>query len=181
MLNHYIIALKCYQYLGSPIKADKVDVSIKKYIAAIIGVDSKLDLKNYNKKTRKRHIKIIREYLKLNANKPDRRKIMKATALNAASTKENLADIINAVIDELIKSKFELPSFKRLVRLARAARTLVNNDNYMEIVSKLTDEQKQLIDTMIDLIIAEDKDLDYLSWVALKQEPKKPTTNNIKQ
>ena len=132
----FMVTLKCYQYLGRPIKADKVDVSIKNYIAAIIGVDSKLDLRNYNKKTRKRHIKIIREYLKLSANKHERRKIMKQIALNAATTKENLADIINAVIDELIKSKFELPSFKRLVRLTRAARTVVNNDNYMEIVSK---------------------------------------------
>ena len=30
---------------------------------------------------------------------------MKAAALNAAATKENLADIINCIIDELIKSK----------------------------------------------------------------------------
>ena len=177
----FMITLKCYQYLGRPVKLEKIDESIKKYIAGVLGVDQKLDLKNYNKKTRKRHIKIIREYLKLNANKQERRKIMKTTALNASTKNENLADIINAVIDELIKSKFELPSFKRLVRLARAARTVVNNDNYMEIVSKLTDEQKQLIDTMIGLIAADDKDLDYLSWVALKQEPKKPTTNNVKQ
>ncbi len=177
----FMITLKCYQYLGKPITAEKVDKSIKKYIAAVIGVDSNLDLRNYNKKTRKRHIKIIREYLNLNANKHERRKIMKQMALNAATTKENLADIINAVIDELIKSKFELPSFKKLVRLTRAARTVVNNDNYMEIVSKLTDEQKQLIDAMIGLIVIEEKNGDHLSWFALKQEPKKPTTNNIKQ
>ena len=55
---------------------------------------------------------------------------MKTAALNAATTRENLADIINSIIDELIKSRFELPSFKRLVRLARAARTVVNNNNY---------------------------------------------------
>jgi len=177
----FMVTLKCYQYLGKPVKVDKIDESIKRYIAAVIGVDQKIDLLNYNQKTRKRHIKIIREYLKLNANKNERRKVIKITALDAATTKENLADIINAVIDELIKSRFELPSFKRLVRLARAARTVVNNNNYFEIVRQLTDEQNKLIDTMVGLIEAEDIDDDRLTWPAIKQEPKKPTTNNIKE
>jgi TnpA family transposase len=177
----FMVTLKCYQYLGRPIKAEKIDESIKKYIAAVLGVNQKLDLKNYNKKTRKRHIKIIREYLKLNANKQERRKIMKITALDAATTKENLADIINTIIDELIKSRFELPSFKRLVRLARAARTVINNNNYIEIVNQLSEEQKKLIDIMVGLITSDDKNDDHLPWFALKQEPKKPTTNNIKE
>ena len=34
---------------------------------------------------------------------------------------------------------------------------------------------------MIGLIVIEEKKGDHLSWFALKQEPKKPTTNNIKQ
>lgn len=177
----FMITLKCYQYLGRPIKPEKIDVPIKKYIAAIIGVDPTRDLMNYNKKTRKRHIKIVREYLKLKSNRQERRKIMKIAALKAASTKENLADIINAVIDELIKSRFELPSFKRLVRLARAARTVANNNNYLEIVNQLSDEQKKLIDTMIGLIKSEDANDKLLSWFMLKQEPKKPTTNSVKE
>lgn len=126
----FMIILKCYQYLGKPIRPDKIDASVIKYIAAVIGVDLQLDLRNYNKKTQKRHIKIICGYLKLNANKQERRKSMKTTAINSASTKENLTDIINSVIDELIKSRFEFPFFKRLVRLARAASFAINNDNY---------------------------------------------------
>jgi hypothetical protein len=66
--------------------------------------------------------------------------------------RKNLADIINCVIDELIKSKFELPSFRGLLRLARAARSVVNNENYEKIFNALTGEQKILIDTMIGLI-----------------------------
>src|SRR6185437_8807888 len=103
----FMVTLKCYQYLGRPIKVKKLDASIRKYIAEKIEVDQATDLNNYSKLTCHRHIKIIREFLKINPDKKERRKIMKAAALDAATTKENLADIINCVIDELIKSRFE--------------------------------------------------------------------------
>lgn len=176
----FMITLKYYQYLGKPIKIKNIDEPVKKYISEQINSQD-ANLEKYNKKTRKRHIIIIREYLKLNSNKKERRKIMKAAALSAATTKENLADIINSVIDELIKSRFELPAFKRLVRLARAARSVVNNNNYSEIVTKLSEEQKKHIDLVLGLTDIDDEDTDNLSWVKLKQEPKKPTTNNIRE
>jgi hypothetical protein len=117
--------------------------------------------------------------MQINPDKKARRQSMKKAALNAAETKENIADIINYIIDELIKSKFKLPSFKRLLRLARAARSVINNDNYGKIFNELTDEQKKLIDTMVGLIKPAD-DENTLTWLMLKLEPKKPTTNNIK-
>lgn len=176
----FMITLKIYQYLGRPIKVQKVDVSIKRYIAEKIGVDTTCDINSYNKLTRHRHIKIIREYLQINYDLKARRTSMKATALDAATKKENLADIINCVIDELIKSRFELPTFQKFVRLARAARTVVNNDNYLKIFNSLSHEQKKLIDVIIGLIKLDEFDGEVLSWATLKLEPKKPTTNNIK-
>jgi TnpA family transposase len=93
--------------------------------------------------------------------------------------KENLADIVNCIIDSLIKSNFELPSFKRLIRLARAARTVTNNNHYQKIVSALSDEQLKLIDALFSEETTENTS-DFLSWTMLKLEPKKPTYNNIK-
>jgi hypothetical protein len=163
----FMITLKCYQYLGRPIKARKLDTSIRKYIAKKIEVDQATDLNNYSKLTRHRHIKIIREFLIINPDKKERRKIMKAAALDAATTKENLADIINCVIDELIKSRFELPAFQKLVRLTRAARTVLNNDNYGEIFNSLAEDQKRLIDKIIGLLKLEEVDDEILSWQML--------------
>lgn len=176
----FMITLKCYQYLGRPIKIQKLDASIRKYIAEMIEVDQATELNDYSKLTRLRHIKIIREFLQINPDKKERRKIMKEAALDAATTRENLADIINCVIDEIIKSRFELPAFQKLVRLARAARTVVNNDNYGKIFNSLSEEQKKLIDITVGLVKLEENDNAILSWQMLKLEPKKPTTNNIK-
>lgn len=175
----FITTLKCYQYLGRPISLQKIDDVIIRYLADIIGVESKIDLGGYYKSARKRHIKVIRQYLSINTDKKARRQVMKTAALDAATTKENLADIINAVIDELIKFKYELPAFQKLVRLARAARSVVNNENYGKIFDELSDGQKKLMDTMIGLVKEDDGD-PVLSWSKLKIEPKKPTTNNIK-
>jgi TnpA family transposase len=175
----FMLLLKCYQWLGRPINLQKIDPLIKKYVSESLGIKCTIDLCFYSKLTRHRHMKIIREYLQINDDRKSCRQLMKKTALDAAATKENLADIINSVIDELIKSKFELPSFKRLLRLSRAARSVVNNDNYGSIFNALTDEQKKLIDTMIGLIKPDDGE-DIFTWIMLKLEPKKPTLNNIK-
>jgi len=178
----FMLILKYYQYLGRPIVVRNIDASIKKYIAEILGIDSTINLDGYSKLTRHRHIKIIREYLQINANEKSRRDTMKTAALAAANTKENLADIINCVIDELIRSKFELPYFQKLVRLARAARTVVNNDSYRQIFNALSEEQKKLLDVITGVTLATDNsgDKDW-SWSQLKLESKKPTLKNIRK
>lgn len=176
----FMLVLKCYQYLGRPIKPQKIDGAIKKYLAEKMGINPLIDLAGYSKLTRHRHMQSIREYLQISADKQERRKTMKAAALDAATKKENLADIINCVIEELIKSKFELPAFQKLVRLARAARTVVSNDNYGRIFTALSDEQKKLLDIIMGVTVAEDVGDDSLTWAMLKLAPKKPTQNNVK-
>ena len=178
----FMILLKCYQYLGRPISLQKVEEPIKKYIANHLGIKEPFDLSSYTQssKTRKRHINIIRTYLNISADKKSRRHLMKTAALEAAATRENLADIINRIIDELIKSRFELPAFQNLVRLARAARTVVTNGIYQHIFNALSEEQKKLIDISIGLT-HQNSDDEVLSWSLLKLEPKRPTTNNIKE
>ncbi len=99
----FILTLKCYQYLGRPIQLKKIEESVKKFVSNKLGIETEVDLNRYDSSARKRHIKLIREYLQIKADKKMQRKTMKAAALNAAETKENLADIINSIIDELIK------------------------------------------------------------------------------
>jgi hypothetical protein len=110
----FMLTLKYYQCLGRPIKIQNIMSAIKKYVATQIGVDPELSLSGYSKLTRLRHIKVIRGYLNINIDRKERRQIIKTAALGAATKKENLADIINIVLEELIKSNFELPAFPKL-------------------------------------------------------------------
>ena len=65
-------------------------------------------------------------------------------------------------VDELIKERFELPAFQKIVRLARAARTVVNNDNYEKIFNSLSEEQKKLIDIIVGLRKSDESDNEIL-------------------
>src|SRR5438477_11482335 len=86
----FMTTLKCYQYLGRPISLHKIDIAIKKHISDNLCIKNTVDLSGYDKSARKRHIKVIREYLQINSDKKSRRQMMKTAALNAATTRENL-------------------------------------------------------------------------------------------
>ncbi len=76
----FMMLLKCYQYLGRPIKVNKIPVTIKKHIALALQCDINIDLVEYHKDNRKRHVKIIRDYLQINTDKKERYKIIKTVA-----------------------------------------------------------------------------------------------------
>ncbi len=177
----FMVILKCYQYLGRPINAQRIDKYIKQFIANQLGIEQYIDLNGYDKSAKKRHVNVIREYLQINTDKKARRMLMKSVALDVAKTKENLADIINCVIEKLIQERFELPAFQKLVRLTRAARSVVNNENYVRIFNGLSEAQKNIIDKMVGSSETSDQDEDLLTWAALKTEAKKPTLNKIKK
>jgi TnpA family transposase len=174
----FALQLKCYQYLGRPIQVNKIDMAIKHYVAQQLDILSDVSLTSYPYATFTRHKNSVRQHLNINIDNIDRRKLMKTIALEAAETKEDLADIINCVIEELIVHHFELPAFQNLVRLARAARTVKHYGHYRQINQALSDEQKQWIDEML---ASSDEVEKSWTWKTIKQEPKGPTPKNMKE
>ena len=81
---------------------------------------------SYAPSSRKRHRKIILKYLNISDDEYKQRDFMKQSALKSAVFKEGLPDIINDMIETLIKERFELPGFSTLERMARAARVLTS-------------------------------------------------------
>lgn len=174
----FTILLKCYQYLGRPIKVDEVNISIKKYIAKQLGIGAEIDLSSYSKSTFKNHKNAIRNYLEINLDKKKHRQIMKQSALDAAITKENLADIINRIIEEVFHQRYELPGYQALVRLSRAARTVTNQKSYKKISDSLSQDQKQFINDMLE--VTDENTQKEWAWFEIKQEPKSPTAHKLR-
>ena len=174
----FALLLKCYQYLGRPIQVDDINTAVKKHMAEQLSIDVNQDLSCYPKTTRQRHIGIIRGYLNINLNKRARRQLMKKTALDTAATKENLADIINRVVEDIFRDRYELPAYQALVRLARAARTVTHYGHYYCIHQALSSNQMQFIEGI--LRADNDQSLTQRSWLDLKEEPKQPTDHNMK-
>lgn len=86
-----------------------------------------------------------------------------------------LADIINVMLEELIRNHFELPGFTVLKRVARTARNKVNEQCYRSICNNLSVDAKQKINELLA-----PSDEAYSAWHTLKREPKKPGNKEIR-
>lgn len=96
-------------------------------------------------------------------------------AESAAETKQELADIINVVIEELVRQRYELPGFQALFRAAQAGRNRVNTRYFESIYGTLS----TAIKADLDALTAGDNSVTS-GWHQLKREPKKPTNREVK-
>jgi Domain of unknown function (DUF4158) len=72
-----------------------------------------------------RHHQLVREYYQIVPFGKEARRAALRTLLRAVRTMDNPADMLNAVLEELIKQRYELPAFSTLDSLAGRVRALV--------------------------------------------------------
>ncbi|MGD0885725.1 MAG: hypothetical protein ABSA46_12815 [Thermodesulfovibrionales bacterium] len=85
-----------------------------------------------------------------------------------------MADIINVIIEELVRQRSELPGFSTLVRAARHARHRINSRYFKSLSEHLLPEEAREFDVL--LIVSSDDS----GWNRLKRDPKKPTNNEVR-
>ncbi|WP_153637224.1 DUF4158 domain-containing protein, partial [Marinobacter salsuginis] len=135
------------------------------------------DLKTYYLSGAKdRHVKLIRRHLNIKAYDSAKTSALAQTwALEAATTKEALPDIINVTLEYLVKERYELPAFSVLERICQAARAETNTRYYDQLCGFLVSESRQWIND----ILRSSTGLNGFGWSTLKNEPKRPTPRNI--
>jgi hypothetical protein len=101
----FLVLLKTFQRLGHFIPAHKVPRPIAEHISLIYGVHYQaMEWEAYDGSwARHRHIARIREYLGVKKFDETAHSILSATARQSALLREDLVDIINIVIDELVR------------------------------------------------------------------------------
>jgi TnpA family transposase len=172
-----MVQLKVAQCLGRFLPYAKIPSPVIKHIKAQLGSTIKLgQLKNYFKlSTKDKHVKFIRKHLKLSPYNTAAAEQVQAWAIEAAKTKESVADIINVTLERLIRGCIELPGFRELERTCESARHSVNTAYYKEIAQHLKQEGLDAIDR---LLVSTKNSKKF--WSTLKIESKKPTPGNIK-
>ena len=172
-----LILLKTFQKLGYFVQMSDVPSSIASHIAKAGGYPEGLkELATYDgSRTRSRHIALIRSYLGVSAFDREARKLLVRSAVESSRVREDLADIINASIEELLRQRYELPAFDTLYRAAKAARAAVNRSYYRQSSDRLTDSQQQNILSLFDREPGERR----TGWDAVKIEPGQPTVKRI--
>jgi hypothetical protein len=173
-----LVLLKAFQRLGYFPSIKKIPLRIINHIAAYADLQGASQglIKKGSSGSRWRHLPLIRSYIGIKAYSNGGGKIMVNAMIEASQTKNVIADIINASIEELVRQKFELPSFTTMLRAAKKTRHKVNNIIYNHIYSGFNKKQKKLISSILKAP-PEGKSF----WFRLKQEPKQPTTKNMRE
>ena len=174
------IHYKAFRYLGYFVTLKNVPERIKVHIAKCLGfprLPPEHRLEGYDQgRHRRAHFDRIREKLGVRPFSPSKQKgWIETTARQAAQTKHNVPDIINQLIEELVRQKFELPGFSTLESIAVQARTDVHDAYLSKVASGLTPEAKATIDGLLK------RGTSLLTgWNSLKREPRKPGNKEVR-
>ncbi|MED0670741.1 DUF4158 domain-containing protein [Aneurinibacillus aneurinilyticus] len=83
----------------------------------------------------------MRKYFNVIPNGKQTRPIIINILTEAAKVKDHPPDLINIAIEELVKSRCELPSFRVLDELTDQIRRAVNQELFQLVFSRLSSEQ----------------------------------------
>ncbi|QBY56181.1 Tn3 family transposase [Cupriavidus oxalaticus] len=171
-----LVQLKLLQRLGYfPMLAEVPPVVIDHVRAALrASALPRATVKRYDASgTRSRHQKLLRGYLHIRPVEANTLKWLEALATEAAHTKVELPDIINVLIEELIRLRCELPPLASLHRMATQARSRCNEAIYRAIADALDDSQIARIEALFN------GQGEQSGWNQLKREPKRPAAREI--
>lgn len=173
-----LVIVKTTQRLGYFVKLADVPPGIVVHIALCLATKplAKIEIWEFDLPSeRQRVLKQVRRFLDIQGVTGATIRAIESAAYEAAQTKNELADIINVVIEQLIRQRFELPGFSTLLRAARRIRAQVNEQSFSRLSDSLSPALKQEID---DLFIIKADDTS--GWLKLKREPKKPTNSQVR-
>ncbi|TDQ45009.1 Tn3 family transposase [Permianibacter aggregans] len=171
-----LVQWKLLQRLGYVVPLTSVPTIIIQHICrqAKLNAPRRAQLQAYDASgERSRHLHWLRAELNLRSLDPHASAWLKERAISAATSKQELPDIINVMLEELVRHRYELPGFTVLQRLARHARNQVNAEIFQRVNQALSSE---CADRLEQLLQARAKKS---NWERLKREPKRPTVREL--
>lgn len=147
----FLVLLKTFQRLGYFVRLHDVPRQIAEHVSLLFGVHYEaLEWEAYDESgTRRRHVAAIREYLGIKPYDQTAQRYVDQALRSVAQTREDLSDLVNAAIEELIRSRYELPGFRTLLDAARDARTEVNQRYYAGVRDALGPRRCEQIDELL--------------------------------
>lgn len=170
-----LIQLKLLQRLGYFLPLAATPPAILEHICRLAGlrVPAKVALQRYDQSGSKpRHQQRLRVHLGIQVLDAEGDQWQDEVAHQAATSKQELPDIINILIEELVRRRYELPGFTRLSRLAQQARASVNESIYQSVANALPASATARLDQLLE-------PQGRSAWDGLKREPKRPGAREV--
>ncbi|ALG74229.1 hypothetical protein VY88_17950 [Azospirillum thiophilum] len=174
-----LVLLKSFQRLGYFVPFEDIPFVIVEHVADTFPglTGAAAVLADYQTSTyRSRLTSLVREYAGVAAFGRLARTVAQAAAAEAARMRDDVADIINAVIEELVRRRFELPAFGTLAKIATAARAAANRDCHRHIANTLPTEARRRLNELLTLPPGQAR----TAWDRVKAEPKRPRPHHMR-
>jgi len=174
----FSVLLKVFQRMGYFPEIKEIPETIVKHIRGqITFIKNFTEFEYEHDSSFNRHRRRIYEYLKIKRYDKETRNHAIKIAYDASQIMNFPADIINVVIEDLRKNKFELPAFNQLSRLVKHARFMMNNKIFKNLYQQLNPNQIEMLDKLLEI----KPDYNRTGYNGLKQLPKRPTISNFRE
>lgn len=174
-----LVLLKTFQHLGRVVWLADVPAAITTHIAAAAGMANAIpELAGYDDTTyRVRLAMLVRGYIGVSGYDRAARGLAARACIEAARTRDDLADIVNAGIEELLRCRRELPAFGTLLRLAGSARTLVNRGYHRRVAAALTSEARARLAALLVVPAGATRS----GWDQVKADSPRPSPQRMRE
>ncbi|MGH3755398.1 MAG: DUF4158 domain-containing protein [Pseudonocardiaceae bacterium] len=169
--------LKCYQRLGYFPNLLKVPAEVVSHLRAQVGIDPDVPAVHEAQATAKWHRGLVRERLEVEYKPAAVREITETALREAAQTRDNPADLINAALETLVKERRELPGYSTLDTLATRIRTEVNTALFGRVVARLDEQDKERILGLLRVAPGQRRS----EYDRLKDTARNPSISKLKQ
>jgi hypothetical protein len=131
------VLLKSYQRLGYFPKAEDVPPLVVRHVRDCLGLAGDVEFGAGAERTGKRHREFVRARMKVTYDSARVREVAEQAIRKAVQAKDNPADLINVALEELVRSRCELPGYTTLDALAATIRTEVNGALYQAVAARI--------------------------------------------
>lgn len=170
------VLLKCFQHLWYFPEAEAIPVEIVQYIRKSLGLGERFHVEYPVKATRSRHMSAILEFLQV---KPfyanDAMQVTEKLAFEAAALMDQHHDIINAMVDGLVRHRYALPAFSTLNDMAERVHVAVQKGIFGSVFRRISGPHLRAL----GLLLETDLDRRQTEYNDLKRSAKRPTRKHL--
>jgi len=146
-----LVLLKCFQRLGYFPLLSSVSSKISDHIQQFLQIPENIPLNYKHSQVLYRHQAFIRSYLKVKPYSEGGKEAASKIATESAKVHNYPADIINHVLEELVRKQYELPAYSQIDRLVKHTRHRVNtgifNHVYKQLPESLVNKLEKLTES----------------------------------
>lgn len=145
-----LVHLKIFQRLGYFLPLDDVPPEVSAQVTACLRLPPHDPVRYTESRMLYRHQTTIRAYLTVTVDSKQIRQVATRAVVAAAHCMDHPADLINVVLETLIKERFKSPAYSTLDRLVRRVRRLLNRGIFSQAMARPSSEDRDRHDTLLE-------------------------------